>query len=369
MEKNFETFKQNGFNENEFENEQPMHDSLEADKVMGKITELGTIGERGANLSPDSFKIVWSGSIGINSRLEDYPDLEERVGKVLSDKEKLKSYYVKCDNNAPAQCVDGRPRKERDKNKPDRGPKVPGGTPAAALGYRIVEHPDMREDETIDNDLDEVLAIYRKHNLRFGAHIDDHTAEGFTGCGAIDKMPAILRKLSQFEANQQIHSLVKDMLGRNYEPDRFNKIVGRLIRLQGDKDSYLLRKDGGEYGYRKAVVDRIERNAEEEEETPVEKLTGPHNEVGLVINTLDGTTFDRDRFSADNNDEIQLFNYDIWRTEQLANILYPYKPMGSKEELEKQREKRQDFITFRAMYAVATMMTLTDGSVKLLVRN
>jgi hypothetical protein len=312
------------------ENTQPgtEQDATEYEKISAHITDIGIIGELGPELRPDSFNTVWSGSIGIDSRKSVDPGLEAQVNEILGNAEELEeNYYLKCSPGAAEQCIDGRPGvgygagNKAEMN--NHGPKVPGGTPAVALAYRVVENPDSVQGETIYNDLGNMVEVYDEVGLSFGAHIDENAGEGFTGCGAIDKMPDILTRLTRPEANPQLKFLVMNMLGKNYEPDRFNKIIGRLTSLENDKETYLDREDGpdGEYRYRETVVGMVKGDADES--SSVEKLVGSHSEVGLVVNTLEGTTFNRDKFSSDNHGLIQLFNYDIWRDYELAEHLYP----------------------------------------------
>lgn len=330
-----------------------------------RISVVKEIAGIGPELTADDRKYIWSGAIGPDSRLETEPYIYERVERVLRDKAYLGRYFGPCDADAPEQCIDGRPSSKSSK----RGPKVPGGTTVAAETRTVVENPEGQDGRTILDELENMVGSYEESKILFGAHIDNHASGEITGCGAVDKAIMILAKSTSVEANRQLRILVMTMLGRvNYSSDRFDLMAGRTISLLASKDEYFLKDpENGEFKYRQATMELLRESSPES--SPVEELQGKHNEVGLVVNFVKGTTFYRDEFSRDNNDELQLFNYDFWRTEEVAYALYPDSDELSAEKLVANAEKRAQFIMFRAVNAVATAMVLTDGSVKLIVRN
>lgn len=329
-------------------------DPMKETKQTARITVLKEIADLGPELSVDVRSDVWSGSIGPASRIEAEPDIYDRVQQLLSDPEIIESYFVPCDEGAPEQCIDGR----RSAKSSKRGPKLAGGTTGATITHKVVENPDGEDGSTIINDQEQMVENYEESEILFGAHIDSNAAGEVTGCGAVDKAIAILAKGTEPEAYSQIKLLVSTMLGReNFIPSRFHLMLGRSLSLLANKDEYFLKdQQTGEYQYRQATTALINESAPEV--SPVEELIGKHNEVGLVVNFVPGTTFDRDKFSQDNDDELQLFCYDHWRTEEIAYKLYP-----------EDDEKRAQFIMYRAINAVTTAMVLTDGSIKLIVRN
>lgn len=78
----------------------------------------------------------------------------------------------------------------------------------------------------------------------------------------------------------------------------------------------------------------------------------------MIVNFVPNTTLLSNRF-AQEHAGTQAFGYDIWRSKQLAMSLFP---------LPSQADDRNRFIMARVMIAIATLMTLTDGSLRLLVR-
>lgn len=118
----------------------------------------------------------------------------------------------------------------------------------------------------------------------------------------------------------------------------------------------------GIYAYKQKIIADLSKDG------TVSRLAGPHTEVGLVVNMQHGTTFDGDRFSADNNNELQLFNYDFWFTLHVANVLYPVNHDVSFATAKLNLRLQHKYILCRTLLAVAVLMVLTDGSVSLLVR-
>src|SRR3569833_972593 len=81
---------------------------------------------------------------------------------------------------------------------------------------------------------------------------------------------------------------------------------------------------------------------------PVETLVGEHNEKIICVNKVPGTTFDRDKFSIQHKNKIQVLNYDAWFPAQLADALFP------------DDEANQSLFVHRlTLYALATAMVLT----------
>ena len=62
---------------------------------------------------------------------------------------------------------------------------------------------------------------------------------------------------------------------------------------------------------------------------------------------------------AQDHDGAQAFGYDLWRSRQIAELLFP---------LPSQQLDRERFIHARVMLTIATLMALTDGSLPLLLR-
>ena len=116
--------------------------------------------------------------------------------------------------------------------------------------------------------------------------------------------------------------------------------------LNGRSDDYF--QDRGK------ILDVLEKRAEDS--TAV--LEGEHQEGVVAVNLVPGTTLASNRFSETFNG-IQAFGYDLWWSEVIANRLLP---------LPEDAQKRQRFVMARVMTTVATLMALTDGTQRLVVR-
>ena len=109
------------------------------------------------------------------------------------------------------------------------------------------------------------------------------------------------------------------------------------------------------------------RKASSDLHETVPELIGPHNEVAVVLNYKRGMTLDNDRFSFDNNNKIQLFGWDIWEIYEEAERLYPYSMRDKQSTQVKAINNRMRYITTRILLGIATVMVLTDGSLKIVV--
>ncbi len=362
-------------------------DVAEIDQSQGErmFTNFGSLQEfsKKHNALPASYakEQIWTGII---SKLKDTthdPELAKLIEAAL-DPLNLENYYVNAKITARTRCIDGRLLAgyllESGLVDPamvgrDLGPQVPGGTPSAALIYRIINR-NWQEKPTLGNDIRLISKIYQAHGIRMGGHIDGHKADHLfdSGCGAIDNMPAILDRITSPYAIGELKGLVRALMGDGFNPDTYDMVEGRMLLLESMRDFYFGKYDIGngqsEFAFKKDAIQVLNENAEKEHH-PVAKLTGDHHEHALVINLVKGTTFDRDRFWADNQGRVQLFNYDLWRSEDFANILYPTNLRKQTPEQNRQHHiEQQPFLTARIMYAVATAMVLTDGSLDLIIR-
>jgi hypothetical protein len=87
-------------------------------------------------------------------------------------------------------------------------------------------------------------------------------------------------------------------------------------------------------------------------------LEGHHHECIVAVNFVPETTISSNRF-AHTFDGMQVFGYDIWRSKQMADLLLP----GAHHSHE-----RNSFVTARVMTTIATLMALTDGTQRLVLR-
>lgn len=314
---------------------------------------------------------IWNSyGISLAKRLADDAALQKRLDTILTP-DNLEQYIVTVESTAPTRCIDGRKtcgwEAFSDERKRTLGPKVPGGTPHAALTQRIVDATSLKPELHFEDDIKAVVQQYKKIGRGFGGHVDNHQNGWNTGCGAVDKINLILHKLQQPEPQQQIRMLAREMMGKAYEGNHMvNEVIGSMLLLDAIKPSYMPKEGGvaeNEFLYKKTVAQLLREEAGTDN---VPALEGDHAEVGLLLNWVTNTTFDNDRFCADHDGDIQLFGWDIWEVYQEAARLYPYSmydtPMAQQEAI----TKRQKHVTTRILLGISTAMVLTDGSLKLI---
>jgi hypothetical protein len=308
-----------------------------------ELVDLGPI----ADVSPASKKL-WTGKISVN---EIGP---RRAEQAL---ENVGEYYRECSANAAERCIDGRCIAHYGENHALHGrpigPQTPAATPAITYSWRLMKANKLEDGRTFTDDLDVTLELCRKMNFYFGGHIDDHAKPPMTGCGAIDRLPEIVKKITGPKFAEAAAPYLEAVLGEDFSPDVMISLIERAKILEKKNGSYL-EHDGNDYAHRLKTIAALDAGAGHGQ--AVEQLTGEHREVALIINMVPGTTFDRDEFAHKHHNNIQAFNYDFWVSQHIAPELFP------------SEEKQQEFLTVRAMLALATAMTLTDGTIKLMVR-
>jgi hypothetical protein len=312
---------------------------------------------------------IWNPKgISLKNRVKDNSGFKTKVDRVLTS-ENLSKYIAPVDPSAPTRCVDGRLTEGwenfTEKQKKSLGAKIAGGTAHAALAHRIVDTENLKKDLLFEEDIKNVVKKYKEIGIGFGGHVDDHQHGWNTGCGAVDNINLILERVQLPEPQEQLRGLTKLILGHTYEPHMVNEVVGRMLYLDALKPSYMP-KEGrvvtGEFLYKKTIADLLRKEAGSEDAVP--QLVGEHAEVAAVLNFVKGTTVDTDRFSFDNNNEIQIFGWDVWEIYEEAARLFPYSmhdlPLVQQSEI----FERVEHIITRTLLGIATLMVLTDGSLK-----
>lgn len=313
---------------------------------------------------------IWNMSgISLARRLEQDSSLKRKVNGALSA-ENIQKYITKVDSGSSTRCIDGRiiENWETDEDLRSRplGPKVAGGTAHEALAHRIVDVDNLRKDLLFEQDIMQVIRRNKYVHAGIGGHIDRNQHGSNTGCGAVDNIDRILDRLQLPEPQEQLRGLAKIIMGDAYNGSITNEVIGRMLHLDSLKPRYLPKENDdpkGEYLYKKTIVDLIRGQASAASDA-VPALSGGHNEVAVVLNFAPFTTLDSDRFSYDNDNEIQAFGWDVWEMYEEARRLYPYE-MDSKIELQRMAiDNRMKYITTRTFLGLATTMVLTDGSLR-----
>jgi len=315
-----------------------------------------------SQLKSDRADEQWKGSISLKDRVDRKEITEEEVDTALSGKNVLR-YMVRAAKNARTRCVDGRfikgymEQRQSMKERP-LGPQNAGGTAGTAVAFRIARGADGDDYESLSfaQDFDAFADSLTELGYEIGAHTDNHSEDSpeNTGCGAIDKMPEIIEVMTDSKNAPRVNELTQGIMGSAYDSKIYSEMLGNAIRVSSAKASYF--KD-----YRHNLYDRMKARAGD----VVSCLFGKHNEVAAIINRVYGTTFHRDEFSADSDNKIQAFNYDYWYTLEKTEALMKDHPYFADMSEERRIIEGKKLLTARVMYTVATLMTLTDGTIQL----
>lgn len=319
---------------------------------MPSITRAGSLREVAET---NGYSANWIGGISLDTRTDVTRPNIERFLETELDK-----YYIAADMRSPFRCIDGRPNEgTEDKvraGKMERtvAPQIAGGTAGCALAARAIEGSHMN-GTTFAQDVETTVKNMAVKGIRFGGHIDDHQHGDNCGCGAIDKIPEIFDIVANEEAFRQVKNITKAILGTNYDDATAMRLLGNFERMHANRDEYLER-NGDSYPYKRKWVAIMQEHAADAFQK-IQKMVGKHNEVALVVNTVEGTTLNRARLNVDTDRKMQVFNLDYWACVQIAKKLYPQSP-----------EKQHDWLHARIMLTAATAMALTDGSLEVAVR-
>lgn len=286
----------------------------------------------------------WPGAISVSNLINNGT---YTVDQINDAKQKINNYYVKVNNSAKTRCIDG--RQDPNIDSTNIGPQVPGGTLGAALAYRLATFNKDSTKSTFLQDTNYIIKKLLSFGLTPGGHRDVLNSTKQTnkiGCGALDNMEYILKTMLKPEiVNNHMH-IVKDMLNTDYISSAYLRNLGAATILNGQSDHYFVGKQ--------KALDIIEKN----NKNSIATLAGSHQEVFVIINYVSNTTFDSNKFASENNG-MQAFGYDIWRTKQIAELLFPETEHAT---------DTSNFLIARVMFTVATIMALTDGSQELFYR-
>jgi hypothetical protein len=145
-----------------------------------------------------------------------------------------------------------------------------------------------------------------------GAHTDNHAKGEACGCGAIDKYPEITKNALKYRAN--IEATLRALYGESYE-ENVSAIESVFATYQAvsDDETYFSNAAG------KTTMDLIKQDG-----AVVKELADQHLEAYVILNDIEGTTFDQRKFdtklkNAGVESEPQAFVVDIWRGRMYAD--------------------------------------------------
>lgn len=327
-----------------------VHFEEAAGNVEGVVSEMGRTAVK--ELVQTNTEIIdlgmlsalnWPGGVSARKMVD---NKETTDAVLLEARQRIGEFYVPTSPTAKTRCIDGRHDPELDET--NLGPQVPGGAPGAALAYRLGVDRDDLTRGTFFADAQDMVRQYIRLGFAPGGHRDEHSEgdENKVGCGAIDGMDAILATMTRKGLVDDHKRVVKQLMGADFDRDTYLRVMGAAVVVNDRSEEYFAGRD--------RIIDELEKR----DPKSVSVLKGDHKECFVVVNTVPGTTLSSNRFS-ETFKGVQAFGYDLWRSKQIAQAILPDRH---------QEVDRKRFVMARIMSTVATLMALTDGSQRLMVR-
>lgn len=191
-----------------------------------------------------------------------------------------------------------------------------------------------------------IQVVQKLKDLGFipGGHTDESSIKDLshgTGCGANDKLPAILDNFKQNSAS--LEPFMRALMGEKFDAKVYRKIVDTTPLHIGHNPAILAER------FRAQAA-----NALQVLEAGHEGIHG-HEESRITINYVPNTTLNGSKLQ-EKYDHNQTFDVDIWAFTELARLL-------SDGDAEKEQELYHAFVA----YQLATAFTLTDGTQKIVI--
>lgn len=286
--------------------------------------------------------LKWPGTVSANHLVQNGSTSKKEIDDTIL---RLNEYYVKVHPSAKTRCIDGRHDPKLDEKH--LGPQVPGGAPGAALAYRLGVDEDDLTRGTFLSDAEAMIGHYIRLGFAPGGHRDEHSlGKSAVGCGAIDGMDRILMTMTDLDLVDDHKRVVKLLLGKKFDRETYLRIMGAAVLVNGRSEDY--------FRGREEIIDILDKRADKS----ISTLKGDHEECLVVVNLVPNSTLSSNKLFKDSNG-IQAFGYDLWRSLEMASKLLP-RPDHAID--------RDKFIMARVMSTVATLMALTDGTQRLIIR-
>lgn len=277
----------------------------------GSISHQDRIGEVG----PDTLKAV---EAAIQSHEILVPISSDKSGKPIIDD----------------GCPDGRSWKrifegQNQRYKSLNRPKVFGG--GLVMGVAGAVANDETNGLTLNELFSRTRQVFKNGLINYGAHTDDHASGSKSGCGAIDNAPTIISNAVKYR--DEIYATLKVL-------DLDLPQIDSIFKNFAD---YSRQVEGQTYEGRQVIQEATEDGK------VVKELAGPHLEMYIILNTVNGFTVDQEKIRQLSDSKAQVFVVDVWRLEELADSMY-----------EEQDARNKAFIG-GIVYSLSTAATLTKG--------
>ena len=240
------------------------------------------------------------GSIGPDARIErgeiELQRLQEFLGRLASG-----DLFARTDLVIPAMCVDGRLPENK---QLELLPNSSGGTFTLVVADALVHG----HDGNAAGHAHDVYAQLAGKGYKIGGHDADHASGEGCGCGAEDNLQAILGFIADENNASAIRRFIES-LGEHVDAGVHEELVAQAQSLL--QSGYT---DATGKNLRQAFVDTAGEGS-------VVTLSGPHNEVALVVNTRAHETYDRIDARNEFGDAYQAFNVDVEAVREGTKIM------------------------------------------------
>lgn len=241
--------------------------------------------------------------------------------------------FVSVDADAKDDgCGDGRPTsvvyrmvdkaKQVFKKSRRRAKIFGGGLVVASSMFRSVIRGNVNEGDTVLQDREETAAILDKRKVEYGGHTDNHAHGEKCGCGAIDLYPEITANALKYQS--EITSLVttvyRDVQGVEGEAlEAKTEAIKRVFAVYGNQVENAPEFFKNAAGSK--TMELMERKG-----SVIKELADDHLEDFVVVNDIEGTTFDQRMFDAEMIEQgvegtAQAFVVDSWRGRMYADLI------------------------------------------------
>lgn len=286
------------------------------------------------------------------------------AGEIIQDDPEV---FVLVDTDAPDDgCGDGRRVKRvlrlneetdiiEELNKSRRRAKVFGGglMVASSMWRSIAGAP--QHGETVLGDREFIAGKLKEMNIAHGAHTDVHADGDKCGCGAIDGYPDMTENAGTYK--ESIINTLQALYGDAFDDNRavIDSVFADYGILVDDKD-YFSNAQGAK------TRDLIASNG-----SVIKELDADHLEGLVVLNDIEGTTFDQRKFdeklqSKGVESEIQVFVVDTWRGQMYADAVaqVAVETLDNVDYEEARQKAYADFL----IRTLAIAATLTKGDLE-----
>lgn len=234
--------------------------------------------------------------------IEAGPEQQERLQEFV-ERVRGGEFHVRVDEVIPRRCIDGRSPED---GFNDVAVNSAGGTETILVADLLTTERFHQDGANTNEDYGRVVDFLQDAGYKVGGHSDDHAEGEKSGCGANDKLPAIMHFMAT-EPDTLLQTA--KAFGVNVDEATHSAITQKAASLVSEEGRF---SAGGE------LLRTLREKAGDE---AVDPLSGAHNEVIALINTEYGTTLDRNALKAEFGENYQAFNVDVWAFSEAAKAI------------------------------------------------